>query len=168
MVDQSYYLMHHAYKALWELRFVLKENPDFESGARLFGTFTRWLTGKELSDDDVGALERIGVRRRVTSDAERMDMLLFVICLAAHNDIINRVTLCFDGLEQALQPNRRALLRELNTFLGTLDRWVGFAQAPIGVMVGFNANAKECARLRKLNENLSVRIDAGLDWTRAV
>jgi hypothetical protein len=124
------------------------------------------MTGGELSDEDVSTLEEIGVRRRVTLDAERIDILLFLVTLAAQNGIINRMTLCFDGLEQALQSNRRALLRELDTFLATMDRWVGFSHAPIGVMIGFNASARDLSQLRKLNPKLAERIEAGLVWTK--
>lgn len=165
MVDRGG-LVHHFYKALWDFRFALKENESFEPAARVYFAITRWMTGLELGDDDIRVLEKIGVGRRVSSVAERFDLLFFLVTLCAQNGLLNRMVLCFDGLERALQSSHRPVLRELDMFLGALERWVKFTQTPVGVLVGFGASEREKSQLRKLNPKLADRIVAGLAWTK--
>jgi hypothetical protein len=166
MVDQTHYLVHHLYRALWEFRFALKENTTFEPAAYLFFAITRWMTMAELSADDLRVLEKIGVTRRVQSDTERFDLLFFLITLASQNGILNRMTFCFDGLESALRSDKRSLLREMDLFLGAAERWVKFTQAPVGVLIGFGASEREMSQLRKLNPKLADRIEASLAWMK--
>lgn len=159
-VNQSHRLEYDFYKALWEFRFTLKENSSFEPGALLFFTITRWMTGAPLSDEDVQALDKIGIKRRVETNSERIRLLLLLVTLAAQNGILNRVVLAFDGLELAL--NQKQVLHDLDVLLGLVDLWVNSVHTPIGMLVGFNP--AEMAQLRDLNQSLAARIEAGLTW----
>lgn len=165
LVDQAHYLFHEVYRVLWELRFRLKENGSHENTIEFFTATVRWLTSSHLTQTDLAMLEAAGVTRRVTSDQERLDVLFFLITLAEHNALINRYVVCFDGLERALKPEKRPLLREMATFLVTLDRWIRLAQAPIGVLIGMDTSSRQMAQLRRLNPKLADEVEAGLAWT---
>ncbi len=165
MVDQAHYLFHEVYVALWELRFRLRENPkDFEPTLQFFNAIVRWLTASHLDTCDQAMLEAAGVTRRVSNDQERLDVLFFLVTLAEHNALLNRYVVCFDGLERALRPDKRPLLREMVTFLATLDRWIRVAQAPVGVLIGMDTSSRQMAALRRLNPKLASEVEAGLAW----
>ena len=165
LVDQSHYLFHEVYRVLWELRFRLRENKAHEPTIEFFTAVVRWLTSSHLSTADLAMLEAAGVTRRVTSERERLDVLFFLITLAEHNALLNRYVVCFDGLERALRPEKRPLLRELSTFLVTLDRWIRLAQTPVGVLIGMDTSSRQMSSLRKLNAKLADEVEAGLAWT---
>jgi len=165
LVDQSHYLFHEVYRVLWELRFRVTENKDFKPALEFFQATMRWLTASHLSTTDQAMLEAAGVTRRINSEQERFDVLCFLITLAEHNAILNRCVFCFDGLERAIRPEKRPLLREMSQFLATIDRWIRMAQAPIGVLIGMDASSRQMAALRRLNAKLADEIEAGLAWT---
>jgi hypothetical protein len=165
LVDQSHYLFSEVYRVLWELRFRITEAEDFEPAAPFFNATVRWLTGNTLSTTDLAMLESCGVTRRVNSEQERFDVLCFLITLAEHNALLNRYILCFDGLERALTPENRPLLRELTAFLSTLDRWIRLTQAPIGVLIGMDTSPRQLSALRRLSPKLADEVEAGLAWT---
>jgi hypothetical protein len=165
MVDQPYYLFHEMYRVLWELRFRLRENKEFEPSLQFFQAMVRWMTGSHLSASDQAMLEAAGVTRRVNTDQERLDVLFFLITLAEHNALLNRYVLCFDGLERALRPEKRGLLREMATFITTLDRWIRMAQTPVGVLIGMDTSPRQLASLRRMNAKLADEVEAGLAWT---
>lgn len=164
MVDQPHYLVHQLYKALWELRFTAKEST--EQVRDLYPSLVRWMTAADLTDIDHKHLERLGIQRRVQTDAERYDLLFCLLTLATQNGILNRYVIGFDGLERVLQPEMRSTLRELDAFIGAADRWVRFANSPIGVVVGFRAFPRDITQLRHLNAKLAARIEAGLAWAK--
>ncbi len=168
LVDQSHYVFHEIFRVLWELRFRLRENKDFEPTQQFFTATIRWLTASHLSETDLAMLEAAGVTRRIQSDQERFDVLCFLITLAEHNALLNRFVICFDGLERAIRPEKRALLREMQTFLTTLDRWIRLAQAPIGVLIGMDTSPRQMSSLRRLNPKLADEVEAGLAWTSSV
>lgn len=166
MVDQSHYIFHEVYRALWELRFRILENPGSSAPAtQFFHATVKWLTASHLDTTDQVMLEAAGVTRRITSDQERLDVLIFLVTLAEHNGLLNRYILCFDGLERAIRPEKRTLLREMQTFLTTLDRWIRIAQSPIGVLIGMDTSPRQMSSLRKLCPKLADEIQAGLVWT---
>ena len=165
LVDQSHYLFHEVYRVLWELRFRTTESGDFEPATPLFNAAVRWLTANPLGTTDLAMLEACGVTRRVNSEQERFDVLCFLITLAEHNGLLNRYILCFDGLERAIRPEKRPLLREMTVFLSTLDRWIRLTQAPIGVLIGMDTSARQMTALRRMSPKLADEIEAGLAWT---
>lgn len=164
LVDRSHYVFHEVYRVLWELRFRLRENKDVAPTQQFFDAAVRWMTASHLTETDLAMLESAGVTRRIRSDQERFDVLCFLITLAEHNALLNRFIVCFDGLERAIRPEKRGLLRELQMFLATLDRWIRLAQAPIGVLVGMDTSARQMSSLRRLNPKLADEIEAGLAW----
>lgn len=168
LVDESHYVFHEVFRVLWELRFRVIENKDFEPTIQFFEAAVRWLTASPLNTTEQAMLEACGVTRRITSDQERLDVLCFLITLCHDNALLNRYVLCFDGLERALHPENRAQLREMNTFLATLDRWIRLTQTPIGVLIGMDASSTKLAALRRLNPKLADQIVAGLDWTTSL
>jgi hypothetical protein len=162
LVDRSHYVFHEIFRVLWELRFRLQENKgDIEPAQQFFDAAIRWMTASHLGETDQAMLTAAGVTRRIRSDQERLDVLCFLITLAEHNALLNRFILCFDGLERALRPEKRALLRELQTFLSTIDRWIRMAQAPIGILIGMDTSSRQMASLRRLNSKLAIDIEAG-------
>lgn len=165
LVDQSHYLFHEIFRVIWELRFRVRENKDFEPAHQFFDATMRWLTASHLSSADQAMLEAAGVTRRIKSEQERFDVLCFLITLAEHNALLNRYVLCFDGLERAIRPEKRPVLRELQMFLTTLDRWIRLAQAPIGVLIGMDTSPRQMSSLRRMNAKLADEVEAGLAWT---
>lgn len=163
MVDQPHYLFHDIYRVLWSLRFRLRETGSAAT-VSFFNTVVRWLTGNPLSMAEAHELEAAGATRRITTDRERFDVLLFLITLAEQNGLLNRYVICFDGLERVLTSDSRSLLREMQTFLTTVDRWVRFAQTPIGVLIGMDTNSRHMSLLQRLNKKLANDIEAGVAW----
>jgi hypothetical protein len=165
MVDQSHYIFHDVYRALWELRFRISENRGhFEPAIQFFNATIRWFTASHLAPTDQAMLEAAGVTRRVTTDQERLDILMFLITLSEHNGLLNRIVMCFDGLERVLRPEHRPLLRELDSFITTVDRWVRLAKTPIGVLVGMDTSPRQMTALRKLCPKLATDIHLGMTW----
>ena len=165
MVDQPHYLFHEVYLVFWSLRFRIKEN-GMKATVPFFNTVVRWLTGEALSMAEANELESVGATRRISTDRERMDVLFFILTIAEHNALLNRYVMCFDGLERALTADSRGLLRELHTFLLTLDRWVRLAGTPVGVLIGMDTSQRHMSQLRRLHDKLADEVEAGLAWTR--
>ena len=115
---------------------------------------------------EANELESVGATRRISTDRERMDVLFFILTIAEHNALLNRYVMCFDGLERALTADSRGLLRELHTFLLTLDRWVRLAGTPVGVLIGMDTSQRHMSQLRRLHDKLADEVEAGLAWTR--
>jgi hypothetical protein len=164
MVDQSHYLFHEVYMVLWSLRFRIKEHHTLEPAIPFFNAIVRWMTGTPLSMTEANELETAGVTRHINTDSERLDVLLFLITLAEQNGLLNRYVVCFDGLERVLTSDNRSLLREMQTFLTMVDRWVHLAQTPIGVLLGMDTSPRHMSTIRRLNKKLAETIDAGVAW----
>ncbi len=163
MVDREFYLIHKVYHAIWEARFLARESTD-QLSTFLQG-LARWLTNEPLTDADREALRAVNVTRRIESPQERADVLLFLLTLAEHNSLVNRAVFTFDGLERLLGSAHRAALRQLDAFLGDVDRWVKLG-CPIGIFLGFNATRTNLSALKRLNPKLHARVQAGLEWTQ--
>lgn len=167
MVDQDFYLVHTIYRALWEARFMIREETVPLTRVKEFtDALERFITRAAFSQADYQALLPVVPRRLVDSDHEAMDMLLFLLTLAAQNGVINRALFAFDGLEKILKPECRSELRQLDSFLGDVDRWVSKRGCPVGIAIGFDATRANLNLLKRLNPKLYTRIDAGLGWTR--
>jgi hypothetical protein len=164
-VDREFHIAHVLYKVLWEARFLAREKRDVLP--EFLGSFIRWVTASELTPSDVGQLEAAGIRRRLQVPAERSDALLFLLTLAAQNALFNRALFAFDNLEQCLDggPHGVGILRQLDSFLGDVDRWVTLG-CPIGIVLGFDASTSNLAALRKANSKLYARVRQGLEWAQ--
>lgn len=165
LVDQSWYLVSEAHKALWEARFLDRENADKTKVIAFVGAMSRWMMGRELSVEDVELLAAAGIQRRVERDEEKLDLACFILTLAAQNGLLNRVVMAFDGLEDALRPAARPGLRQLLGVVRVADRWVHMGCSPIGLFVGAPSDKAALQQLRKLNPHLADRVTAGLQWT---
>lgn len=164
MVDKGFYLVHSVYRAIWEARFVLREKGPGLLLQQMGSSVLQWLQGLPLTDEDIQRLTAIGIHKRVESDREKSDVLLFLLTLAAHNGLISRVVIAFNGIERALRPDSRALLRQLDAFCGDLDRWAKLG-APVGAVLGIDLSRGGVSSLRKLNVKLAERVTTGLEWT---
>lgn len=166
MVDKSFYLVHSVYRAIWEARFVLRETGNSDKLMQIVASLTQWLQGYGLMETDIKVLTEIGIHKRVESDREKTDVLLFLLTLAAQNGLMSRAVFAFNGIDRALRPDSRSLLRQLDAFLGDLDRWVKLG-APVGAVLGIDTSRGGVSTLRKLNPKLAARIVTGLEWTHA-
>lgn len=164
LVDHSSDPISAVHKALWEARFLFREHPTLDPAATFVETMVRWMTGAELKDDDIERLTLAGIHRRIERDSEKLDVLCFILTLAAQNGAVTRTIFLFDAVESALRPECRPMLRQLLGVLRIADRWVRMGGSPIGFFLGFNATPENRARLRKLNAALADRVEAGLAW----
>lgn len=166
MVDRSFYLVHDVYRVLWEARFLIQENASRETITHLVGTLIRWVTSEPLTPQDQKTLQELTVKRLVTSEQERFDVLCFLLTLAAQNGIVERVVFLFDGLEDVLQPEYRSVLRQFHAMLLAIDRWVTIGGCPLCVLVGFRGTKADTAALRRLHPKLAVEVAQGLAWVK--
>lgn len=166
ILDQEFHLVHRVYRLLWEARFIAreaKETPD-----RLFDfveSIIRWVTNEPLSEVDRDILGLFGIARPIEQASDRLNVLFLLVTLAEQNALINRAVFALNDLEYVLRPEGRALLRQLDTFLGIVDRWSGLG-CPIGIVLGFDASQRNMALLKRLNPKLHQRVELGLEWVR--
>jgi hypothetical protein len=165
MVDKGFYLVHSVYRAIWEARFILKEKGEGELLQRMVSSVLQWVQGLPLTNEDISVLTSIGISKRVESDRERADILLFLLTLAAQNALLSRAIFAFNGIDRALRPDSRGLLRQLDSLLGDLDRWSRLG-APVGVILGLDTSRGGVSTMRKLNPKLAERVATGLEWTK--
>ncbi len=165
LVDKPFYLVHDVHKALWEARFLARENPKLETAEEFMLHFTRWITGEPLGDAGRKTLHDLGIKRLVTPP-ERADVLCFLLSLACHNGLVKRAIFVFDDLEQALQPNKRAVLRQLRDLLECGRRWARLGGNPLGILIGFTGSRTDTQLLEKLNASLAAEVGTGLQWSR--
>lgn len=162
MVDRRNYLVHDATRMLLEFRFLIQEGVPYESALATLRTFVKWISMGNLDAHDIKCLTHAGVRRRVTSINERIDLLVFLLTVAEQNALILKSVFVFDGLEAAC--NDRPRLRELHTMMQGIARWSKAMETPIGFVLGLDL--KRRPQLRRANEKLSDDVTRGLEWTR--
>lgn len=161
MVDQEFYLLHDGYKAIWEARFLAKET-SFDETSGFIETYLRWIANETLSEKDKGRLSHARINRTVNSEQERIDMLLLLLTLATQNGLIDRIVITLDGLEEALRPEGRPLLKQLYTWIESLDRWIHIGNCPLGLVVGFSGSKSDLSLLKRFHPKLFVRIQKEL------
>ncbi len=165
LIEQTTPLVSDVHRALWELRFLLKEDPQGAAADRFATAMIPWLRGETLSLEDGAILAGAGVKRRIERDADRIDVGCFLVTLAAQNGLVNRMVLMFDGLEGVLTHSHRPVLQQLQTVLNGVEHWVRRGGSPIGIFIGAPSTKQALATLRKLNPKLAESVVAGLDWT---
>lgn len=166
MVDQSFYLLHDMFKALWEARFLARENADLGVAEDFVQTLLRWLANATLTQKDVETLSSIGIRRSVTTDVERLDLICFLFTLAQQNALLSRAVLLFDDLESALGPEKKVLLKGLFELLETLRRWMRIGECPVGILIGFTGTRADLNILRKRSPKLAAEVESGVACAR--
>lgn len=142
MVDRSVSVFHTLFLALWEIRFLLEEAEDFETVGRLIESLGAWVQGKPLDAQKVKDLTQLGVNRRLSNEAEQLDVLCFVLALAAQNGLIGRHYVALDGVEKA----ERSRLKELATVLDVCGRWTKIPGMPLGLLVGWSGHGPGLGR----------------------
>ena len=155
MVDIRYSLAHDLYRAIWEIRFSLREKNDLLETSRLISAVGTWLLGRSLDDQDINLLTPVGIRRRVTLEQEKIDVLCVLLSLAAQNGLVSRVYVAFDNVERA----DRAKLKELHLVLQGCSRWARLMGMPLGILLGWNGDG---AGLGKANAKLAAMIIKGV------
>jgi hypothetical protein len=165
IVDQSFYLMHDLYRALWEARFLVRESSDLKPAAEFLGTVIRWMTGVALTANDLRVLERVKINRLVETDLERFDVLCFLLTLAGQNDLIYRTLLIFDRLEDVL--GNKVVLRQLHLFLLSIERWTHIGLCPLGVVLGFRGLPVDFTTLHKAHPKLAKEVEANFCGVRS-
>lgn len=165
MVDQSFYLVHDVHRAIWEARFLAREHAALDVTERFVQAITSWISGQTLSEEHRQALSSIGINRPVATATEQLDVMFFLLSLAYHSGLIERAVFVFDDLEEALQPQKRAMLRQIRDLLATAKRWA-LLGSPVGILLGFSGSRQDMELLSKYNMSLAVEVSSGLDWTR--
>ena len=166
LVNQQGYLVHDLYKLIWEARFLAKENVNLMSAQALVETTLHWMTGADLSEEQVKVLADHKITRRVESTSQRAELLCMIVTLAAQNALVNRMVLTFDGLEEALDsPRWQPLLRGLNHIIEAVERWTRTCGCPVGVLVGFAPTPESMRRLKEHHPKLAGHVEDGLAWT---
>lgn len=155
MVDMRCSLAHDLYRAIWEIRFSIRERGDLLETARLVSAVGTWLLGRPLDGPDIALLEPVGIQRKVTSEQERIDTLLILLTMAAQNGLISRLFTVFDNVERA----DRAMLKELLLVLQGCNRWARVPGMPLGILLGWNGDG---AGLGKANAKLAALILRGV------
>lgn len=138
MVDDAISPATGLFYALWDLRLRMQEgSPAKENAAAIL----RWLTGKSR-DADLNRLRTFHIDRNLVSAQERAEMLLFLLALARQNEVLGKVVLPFDGLDQALrfsQTKRRDLLKPLTDLCMQVERW-GKLRSGVGLALTYATN----------------------------
>jgi len=165
MADTSHYLEHDVYRILWEIRFLRRE--DRHQADELFDIFRRLVRDTQLREHEVRRLRDLGISKFIFSFREKVEVLCFLRTLASQNEIPSRLVLSFDGLDQAIQAENKGVLRQLVMLISEVRRWTLITSCPIGILLGFSAARSNTAKLRKLNQNLTAEMEAGLAWTKS-
>jgi len=155
MVDMRFSLAHDLFKAIWEIRFSIREGGDLLATERLVQAVGTWLLGRHLDADDQLVLKPVGIGRRVTSDQEKIDMLCLLLTLASQSGLLSRLYLAFDGVERADRPH----LKELLAVLQGCGRWARIPGMPLGLLLGWNGDG---AGLGRANAKLATLIVQGV------
>jgi hypothetical protein len=165
MVDQSFYLVHDVHRALWEARFIDRES-NMGAVEDFMLHFTHWIMGEPLGEAGQKALAAIGIKRLVSSNAEKLDVFFFLLALGSHNGLLDRAIFTFDDLEHALQPNKRGALRQLKDVLDAGRRWAKFGGTPFGTIFGFTGSSRDLELMSKFHTKLAAEVSTGLEWAR--
>ena len=160
MVDRPYHLVHDAVRLLMGLRFAILERGDVEGTLSLM---TRWMTmGLDtLSRAERRIMEEAGVSRQPSVPTERMDLLLMLLILAEQNGVLGKTVFVFDDLESACTPEHRPRLRELHALMQATQRWAGFTEIPVGLILGFDP--RKAPALRRANPKLTLDVLAAME-----
>jgi hypothetical protein len=165
LVDKPFYLVHDVHRVLWEARFLARERDPRHPVDDLMVHFVRWITGEPLDDAGRKALSGLGIKRLI-SDTERVDVMCFLLSLACHNGLLERAVFLFDDLENALQPSKRSVLRQLRSLLECGRRWARIGGNPLGILIGFTGSRTDLQLLGKYNSALASDVNEGLQWAR--
>jgi hypothetical protein len=166
MVDRNFYLVHDAHRLLWEARWIARENSDPQVVADFVALFVRWIKGEALSDADQAVLAGLQVKRQVTTDVQKLDLVNFLFALARQNGLLDRVIFVIDNIELALKADKRQLLKQFYEFVDSVRRWIAIGGTPIGILIGFSSTSEDRAVLRKYQPKLAAEVEAGLHWCR--
>lgn len=154
MADRHNSIFHTFFLALWEIRF-LRETQDEATLSRLIQSLGVWLQGEPLDRQTVRDLVLLGVGRRVSGEAEKLDLLLFLLTLAAQNGLVRQVFAVMDNLESA----ERARLKELVFVVEACTRWAKIPGMPLGLVLGWDGHIPG---LGKANAKLASYLTQGV------
>ena len=138
-VDVPFSLLHDLYRAIWEIRFAIREGREALGLVQAVGT---WMLGESLSAEDHGHLAAVNIQRQVSSPNEKIDLVCGLLLMAAQNGLVERFFLGFDNIEAATRPN----LKELFMVLQGVDRWTTVEEQPLGILLGWNGDGASLAR----------------------
>lgn len=164
MADDKDHIVHGLHKALWTLRFGLKEtnNPDLGLDCNALG---QWLGCENFTNEVYARLHGLGIQKRLGRHSDILDVMFFLLTLAEANGVFTRMILGFDGLERIIQEDNRPALQTFWHMLSTLQHWVNTYRMPVGFLVGFANTPKNVAELRQYQPEFAETVLAGLDWT---
>jgi hypothetical protein len=165
LIDQGL-MFTEFYRALWEIRFLLREQEGASEKTLQTDAFTKslvqWMAQKPLTKKNRKALDKAHISRELATSSERLDMLFFLLSLAKQNAVLNRMVIVYDGLESILNqdPNiRQAQLKDLLTLISGAERWARFG-SPLGIIIGFPKEQGVLSSVRRHNAKLNTKIRA--------
>jgi hypothetical protein len=128
-------LLHDAFRLIWEMRFLLQEQPDGRAALAWLRTFQSWRGAAPLGSDDQDRLNQAHVRSRPSTFDERLAIFNLVLSLAFQNNVCDHMLVILDGVDAPSAP-RDAILNIARAF----DDWGAYARLPIGFLAGLDLN----------------------------
>jgi hypothetical protein len=132
LVDQDL-LASDTFRLLWEMRFLLREQPGGEAARDWLGTFKRWMLADGLTMGDVARLEQTSVLSRPSMFEERMAIFNLLLGLAFQNGVYDRAVILLDGVDDPAYPCAEAL-----AITRSMDAWTVYGRLPVGFLAGLD------------------------------
>lgn len=143
IVDQKSYLAHDFYRLLWEVRFLVNESLNLSKAQTLVHNLVKWAFEGGASDS---FLKEYGISQRNLDPSQRYDLLWMLLTLAHHNGLFTRYLFGMDRLSEVLEVP--SIIQDLETMMGSLERWVRMGDCPIGVLfMNFDASPENLGKL---------------------
>lgn len=114
-----------------------------------------WVEGQPLTRSFVWT----GAQEPLTTIEQRLEVLLFLLTLSAHNQVLSETVFHLDGVETFSSED----LNALDLFLRELPYWT-ICGCPISVLVGWRASSEDKASVRRSHPKLYRRLRMALRW----
>lgn len=164
LVDKRFSLLSDAHRMILEARFEVLEKKGESVLQNAIQTTGKWIEGHRfatLTDSEKAFLQRAQVSQAVT-EAERFEVILFILSLARQNGVVGGIVLALDGLEEVVDKGRA---EELFKLLEITERWTKLG-SPLGILLGWRGTKDDCRRLTKLHPRLAKRVLQADAWIR--
>lgn len=147
LVDETG-LAHDVFRLIWEMRFLMQEQPDGAAALEWLGTFQRWSRAEPLTAEDFGRLDDADVRSRPSTFEERVTILLLLLSLANQNGVFDHMLVILDAVDDPSCP-----LEEILAVLRAFDAWALHASVPVGFLAGFDL--EKLPSIRRANQQFA-------------
>jgi hypothetical protein len=133
VIDQGFVHGGPIIRSVWEAKYLREEGKDREV-AILVRALAKWTTGTQdrLMSDEFAILHDLEIPP-VPSEAERYDVILLWLTLAAQNRLFDRVILPFDGFDRVATDPK--WLEDFESLIQVAKPWAALG-SPLGIMLG--------------------------------